>query len=1612
MIAAKNHRGMGKALRHFLAVVFAFAVAQSAWAAVIDMEDNTVSTTDLSAYKYNNTEIKNNELRNGTLNVTGNQGFADGTFTFGSGLTVNQTANQWGISGGRTVKFIDGGTLNYTSTSDIYFGRLASEVTYNGTSQLILDGGIVNASAALYFSPKASSSGYDKNVVLNFIMANDSSLTLPTDKELRFGEVTQANSKKHATVKVTAAITNSTITAKQVRVGQTTSYISNTANSFNAITFGPGTVLNVGQVYSYAYPAPTIVLDGAKICWNADKGDSILGQNDGVPTGVYTIGPNGIVIDKQNGFSRTEVSPYASALSGSGGITKTGPGNITWNYGNIGGNRSNPMTFTGPLVISNGTWTSKLGYAASAFRADGGTLVLTGPLSAANVELAATEGGTLTLAGATITDASPDVTLAGGGSTDYFTRDGVVGTYPLDSFTLGPGAVLELDANATEVDAIAAATTNITATAEDKATIILNFSAAPAGRQTFTLFETDSADKFNIVLKLGSLTPQHTTSVVDGHLVIAIVAESYTWKGTQTYWGDANAWTTGGADATWEDGNSAIFGIANAEAVLASPVVASKVEMLGNATISGSATLTAADVSVADGIAATISAPTYDAMAKTGAGTLTLTQNRTDQTTLADGTLVMASATVDGTKLTIGVDAAKPVTFDYCGQTLLGKWTDYLAPGADITLTNGTFSTANDPAWLYSTMPNTLTIAKGATMTTSERFTWNVSNVVGVDVTNIVNIAGGSLISTKDNNNWFVQNSRSGTLVFNVTDGGLLELSGQTYVLPCRDSTTADDTPSALMTFNDSTFRVKDRNLFLGYDNESKKNNPKEPILELAMTNSTLDVGTGIIRLGHNAVQSNHGGHSTADFENCVITAKQFSVHFDRPANAARFNNSTIVITAAGDYSIEAQADWDTQPGAEWAGRTPITVGSGGLTVDTQDFACSLQANLHGDGAVTKVGSGKLTVVRNQTSTADFICAEGETFLNAGRAMNRPVTVKNGAKFTVKANEQSTITSLTLEAGSTLNIDTYTIGVTPFAVETLTLPSEGKATLNLSGASFKTGRYAILSKPGIVAGDFANLEVSGDGVDATYSVEDGTLYVNATAAGDYIWTGAGDGVKFSDGANWMGDSVPPNGANLHIGVASGAALVCDIEDFSPAAITFSVGSAAVTIDGDYAISGVAAITNLSSASHTINVPVHFASGINVKQNASAYETRSNSHVTFEGGAYAASDKTIDSGYSVVMFGKYYFANTSDWTATEADNAARKAVADNSSLYIPYAGRLTELYIGSGSKVDVGAMASNGGRVSYRNCGEMVVTNLTLTGTGDRFTTHNQTSSTSVPPIFKFERIETSMTGNWFYFSDDNVATKGVYYIGAGGLNFSSASAAGCYCIGRNVDDDAQTLRPWYSDFTIADRGDGNKGLVINRAVTFCTDDEGGTGRTITVDAIVQGNGSPTITVSGSGTLRVNKAAANATQPSVTVKNTATLAIKPGASLTTNTTTLNSGTTLQVAESGTVALGGSLAFKAGAKLGFNYTTKDDPVLDLTDKTVTFDENAATKVLVKITAAEGKRGHSGARTLTVGGKFADATAELVAGAPDWVKGVSVVDGDIVIDVRSVGTIFSVR
>jgi hypothetical protein len=1317
-----------------------------------------------------------------------------------------------------------------------------------------------------------------------------------------------------------------------------------------------------------------------------DKGDKTAGG-----TGTLIVNGGTVEVNSSNG---TKSGIGTGTINLEGGTFKTkycrddqSGGSLTINF--------NGGTLQANAVQSDGLLYHKSGTGINVYVGANGGTIHTGGF-----------GISIPVAINDASDSSGAMTFAGGGTV---TISGAVGW--TGGTTITNSTILSI----ASADNVANILTNglsvaIPAGGVPVGTVVLTFTGAgainPAWLGANDIVIGDAADIADLYLGISA----------DGKSVIvkSSAVRPFVWIGNANdNWTDSGKWDDGNGPTAWEDGSKAIFNTSGASTVVNAAVAAPEIVFQANATVGGTANLTVETVAVSNGVSAAINAPTTGTLAKTGEGTLVLGANRTERTIVDEGALAMSGATVDSSKLTLGVYAAKPVVFDYGGQTLSGKWTDYLAAGMDITLTNGTFSTTQNPTWKVATMPKSLTIAKGAVMTTSERFTWNMCGTSDADATNYVDIVGGTLASTEtgDPRNWIMQDSRRGTLVFNVSDGGLLQFANRVYMLPCRDKTTENDTPGLLLTFNDSTFQVKNNhNLLLGHDDGGPGNrkNPKEPIFELAMTNSVLDVGKGGIYLGHNERQSNTAGHATADFESCVVTAKEFGVYMDRPANGARFNNSTLVLTDNNS---------GTGAGSGWILATNdapvIVVGPGGLVLDSQGYTGNIRADFGGTGAVTKKGPGKITLFRSQTSTAAFVCEEGETIVEAGLSVSRAVTAKSGTGLTVKGSAKVSFASLTLEDGATLNIDTPTFGVPSMAVGALALPTSGSATLTINGGTPAMGRYAIFEKEGIAIADVQDKLVPSAG---TWEVSDNTLYLVVKGENDIFWTGAGDGARLSDGENWLGGSVPSSEQNAVISVSSGVTLVCD-SDFSPSSITFAANSTAATISGDGSIAGVTSITNLSPVSHTINVPVYFAGNIQVTQNADYYDHISRSHIVFAGGAYPAAGKSIETGATVnwsrCMFGDYYLDSAANarWTATQYSNC-RPAVADDSMLYVQYAGRLTELHVGSNAKAFVGDMALDGGRLSYRVLGEMVVTNLTLTGTSDRYLSYGQ--GTSTPGTFKINSITNGMTGGWFYFADGNAAAKHTVYIGEGGLNFATDNAI--YCIGRGSGNNAETIRPWYSDFTIAARSDNGRALVFSRDITFCTDDESGVGRTITIDANTWDYSSPVIAVSGTGTLRVNSECYGDAQPPVTVTDTATLAFKPGASLTTSNITVNAGATLAVAESGTLGLGCDLVLGDNACLGFNYTSSATPILDLTGKDVAFDEGETTNVVVKISAENGARAsyNDGRNVLTAGQKFAGVNVSLYdgPGRPEWVIDVKEEDGEIVAYIKSIGLMLFVR
>ena len=614
-------------------------------------------------------------------------------------------------------------------------------------------------------------------------------------------------------------------------------------------------------------------------------------------------------------------------------------------------------------------------------------------------------------------------------------------------------------------------------------------------------------------------------SLLDGEEQIAAAPAAtglfsdYTWIGTQQNWGDANAWTKDGTTTPtiWADGNNAIFATANSTATLVADVMANSVVFNADTTIATNGTdeavLAVKSVAVDAGVSAAISAPTSGALEKIGAGALTLTESRADATIVTEGTLKMDGATVSG--LTLGTDGGALVTFDYGGQELQKNPQDYLVTGSTVTLTNGVFSTAENydlnlrDDLSTQVFPSVLTIAKDAllTKTTTSK---SVYICKGGSGSSTINIVGGSFAIDGGTSASYIQHkSEVGRVNINVSDGGFMRFPDVVYAL-CRGDIKITS-PSLYMVFSDSVFSVGGAFQFgSSFSDANADKAAVTPTGVFAATNSVISIGTGFW-VGRNVIDEKTGGSFSVDFEDCIVTAKNFAVYYDRSLNNARFNDSRFVFNADGGdiRASDGESKW-------------ITVGEDGLILDTQEYSATLNANLGGSGVVTKTGTGTLTVSRNQATIGGFNIAEGTLTLNGG------VTFAGPAEFA---------------AGTTLNIAAYN-GTASIRSSKLTLPSEGAVSLTLNGGSFAKGVYEICSASGVTAADgskFAFATVTDD-LRGSWSVADGTLLLTVGEISGNYWTGRGGDGRMSTAANWL-NGVPADGADIDLSFISSATTI-------------------------------------------------------------------------------------------------------------------------------------------------------------------------------------------------------------------------------------------------------------------------------------------------------------------------------------------------------------------------------------------------------------------------------------------------------------------------------------
>ena len=694
-----------------------------------------------------------------------------------------------------------------------------------------------------------------------------------------------------------------------------------------------------------------------------------------------------------------------------------------------------------------------------------------------------------------------------------------------------------------------------------------------------------------------------------------------------------------------------------------------------------------------------------------------------------------------------------------------------------------------------------------------------------------------------------------------------------------------------------------------------------------------------------------------------------------------------------------------------------VSVGASGATVGNNGFDVTVECAMRSGeepGVVTFAGTGTTALAADQgDSRLSFVVSEGALKVDGGVSVGSAIKVAGGARLvgSVLVNDASLISDLTFEEGAAIGLSASASGI---EAGRLVMPADGTVTLVASnGDPLGMGRYVVVSGADVSEGIEAKFAPSvADDLYPSFSVEDGTLVLTVTGGNEAVWTGSVDG-DMSNPDNWF-LKMTPNGRPVIINVETESVLTCP-ETISPTSIVFAKGSAAVTINRENgaSFSGVVEVINLSSHVQTVNVPVIFAGDVTVNY--------SDFPVDFAGGA---------TGRTLVLGGK----EDQGWHLKGTFNLEAWSDA-------PYC------FIDAGTTVNADT-ASNFGDMRIEEGGRVVVGDYTLdasdSNSSDRWVLYSNKGHFIVTnALTNISSVRTSM-----YSGDGDAPCGGTVVI----EHFANTPAADVKFLLGKYGDIGTGYAQWangkyqFGTLTWGERASAISGrrqcapgiyfaksgtikavaegqnLAFLEAVTFNACDIEGNPSDITLDCdisyedwnssgsyghVVFAGGGRFVLAAGRTVERCDKR-----DTRVKVEGGTTLALMPGSNVKAPfSLSVQSGSVLELAKSGTVSFDAPLRLDDGACLAFNFTQRNlDPVLQMSDgKNVDFGEGKSIKVAV----SSATRPISGRHVLTSsGGKFEGVTVSPAANAPGWVRDIAVENGEIVLDVKPAGTRITVR
>lgn len=751
------------------------------------------------------------------------------------------------------------------------------------------------------------------------------------------------------------------------------------------------------------------------------------------------------------------------------------------------------------------------------------------------------------------------------------------------------------------------------------------------------------------------------------------------------------------------------------------------------------------------------------------------------------------------------------------------------------------------------------------------------------------------------------------------------------------------------------------------------------------------------------------------------------------------YDSVAAVFETAGDA---AMVDSDvTAESIAFRANATVT-GSGTLTVPSVSVVSGVSATISAPtaGALEKTGPGALTLGASRTAATTLtegtlaLSGSGQTTawsnlaFGTGNAVTLSVasgaTLSHGsdAALYIGSNAGQDVT-LSIDAGGTVEARNLFYGSgtgtvvfnggtlksnTDYAKYGGLIGSELTVTITGNGGTIGNGGHAIL-----VSKDLAGaMTFTGSGTT--------TVAVDQSATGSM--TVAGGTVAINDTLTIARAVTVEDGATLK---ASGAATFSGALTFEAGATLDVSGATAVAASATLPASGSATLTMNGGAFAKGLYPILTATGISATDFEGVLVPSLASGLTAQ---YCVKGDTLYLAVGIDMTGNVWTGGAGDGLMSTPGNWWSGRVPSAGDA-VDFSAVLSAVSITADIDATFGAVTMGEGVVTFSESFAAasfsdttkiaVAANATVTIEGDFAPSGDVVYSVAAGG--KFVVTGTLTLGTWakpqvspgggtiaaggitaaanavMVASNEEYAQK--WAVGPGGIT------GGAYLWTYSNPGAAAEFRPWTGDFTIS------VGSVFrNNANSFTLNTTGldGNGHTITLAGGFADGGDP-LNVTGAGKVVVDHVTAAignfaAYSGAVEVKDTATLAINAGKKLTTGAISVGSGATLEVAGSGAVALGGDLSLADGATLKFTFTErKNPPVLDLTDKAVTFgDQN---EIKISLSGVHPVHGTDGIYYLTKGGGFADATL-VAADQPRWVKSIGIENGKIYAMVQAAG------